>query len=120
MESERSTDKLARYTLAAATILVAAGLFWYFRSVLVYIIRACIVSLIGLPLMRLMRKVKIKGKSAPDAVLAVVSIVLIMGLLGLSTFESIIKYRKYRMGAHRRERKKDKSARCHMPCSRRM
>ena len=83
MESERSTDKLARYTLAAATILVAAGLFWYFRSVLVYIILAFIVSLIGLPLMRLMRKVKIKGKSAPDAVLAVISIVLIMGLLGL-------------------------------------
>ena len=83
MESERSTDKLARYTLAAATILVAAGLFWYFRSVLVYILLAFIVSLIGLPLMRLMRKVKIKGKSAPDAVLAVISIVLIMGLLGL-------------------------------------
>ena len=81
MEEERSIDKLARYTLAAATILVAAGLFWYFRSVLVYIILAFIVSLIGLPLMRLMRKVKIKGKPAPDSVLAIISIILIMSLL---------------------------------------
>ena len=81
MEEERSIDKLARYTLAAATILIAAGLFWYFRSVLVYIILAFIVSLIGLPLMRLMRKIRIKGKPAPDSVLAIISIILIMSLL---------------------------------------
>ena len=81
MEEERSIDKLARYTLAGATILIAAGLFWYFRSVLVYIILAFIVSLIGLPLMRLMRKVRIKGKPAPDSVLAIISIILIMSLL---------------------------------------
>ena len=89
MEEERSVDKLARYTLAAATILVAAGLFWYFRSVLVYIILAFIVSLIGLPLMRLMKKVKIKGKSAPDAVLAVISIILILGLLSFIVTEIV-------------------------------
>ena len=81
MEEERSIDKLARYTLAGATILIAAGLFWYFRSVLVYIILAFIVSLIGLPLMRLMRKIRIKGKPAPDPVLAIISIILIMSLL---------------------------------------
>lgn len=81
MEAERSTDKLARYILAAATILIAAGIFWYFSNVLVYIILAFIVSLIGLPLMRLMKKIKIKGKSAPDAVLAIITIILIMSLL---------------------------------------
>lgn len=89
MEEERSVDKLARYTLAAVTILVAAGLFWFFRNILVYIILAFIVSLIGLPLMRLMKKVKIKGKSAPDAVLAVISIILILGLLSFIVTEIV-------------------------------
>ena len=41
---ERSTDKLARYTLYAAAFALAAFLCWYFRSVLVYIIVAFIVS----------------------------------------------------------------------------
>ena len=89
MEEERSVDKLARYTLAAVTILVAAGLFWFFRNILVYIILAFIVSLIGLPLMRLMKKVKIKGKSAPDAVLAIISIILILGLLSFIVTEIV-------------------------------
>ncbi len=81
MEQERSIDRLARYIIAAATIAIAAWLCWYFRSVLVYIIAAFVVSLIGQPVMRLLRKVKIKGRSLPNGLLAILTIVLILGTL---------------------------------------
>ena len=81
MEQERSIDRLARYIIIAATIAILAWLCWYFKSVLVYIIVAFVVSLLAQPLMRLMRKVKIGGKSLPGGLLAIVSIVVILGLL---------------------------------------
>jgi Predicted permease len=80
-QQERSIDRLARYIIAAATIAIAAWLCWYFKSVLVYIIAAFVVSLIGQPVMRLLRKVKIKGRSLPDGLLAILTIVLILGTL---------------------------------------
>ncbi|MBR1871825.1 MAG: AI-2E family transporter [Bacteroidales bacterium] len=77
---ERSTDKLARYTLYALAAAAVLALCWYFRSTLVYIVAAAVFSLISGPLMRLLGKIRIKGKSAPDGVLAVISIVLLLVL----------------------------------------
>ena len=81
MEQERSIDRLARYLIGAGTIAILAWLCWYFKSVLVYIIAAFVVSLIGQPVMRLLRKVSIKGKRAPDWLLAIITIFLILGVL---------------------------------------
>ena len=81
MEQERSIDRLARYIIIAATLAILACLCWYFKSVLVYIIVAFVVSLIGQPVMRLLRKIRIGGKSAPDGLLAILTIVLILGTL---------------------------------------
>ena len=81
MEQERSIDRLARYLIIAATLAILAYLCWYFKSVLVYIIVAFVVSLIGQPVMRLLRKIRIRGKSAPDGLLAILTIVLILGTL---------------------------------------
>ena len=78
MEQERNVDKLAGWILRLAVFAAIVGLCWYFRSVLVYIIIAFVVSLIGQPLMRLFRRVKIRGKSLPDGLLAVITIVLIL------------------------------------------
>ena len=79
MEKERSIDRLARYIIAAATIAILAFLCWYFRSILVYIIVAFVISLLGQPVMRLLRKITVKGKAAPDWLLAIVTIVVILG-----------------------------------------
>ena len=69
---------------AGAAIIVA--LCWYFRNVLIYMILAAVVSLLGRPIMRLLRKLKIKGKSAPDWLLAIITLILIIGiLLGIIT-----------------------------------
>ena len=81
MEQERSIDRLARYLIGAGTIAILAWLCWYFKSVLVYIIVAFVVSLIGQPVMRLLRKVTIKGKAAPNWLLAILTIFLILGVL---------------------------------------
>ena len=81
MEQERSIDRLARYLIIAATLAILACLCWYFKNVLVYIIVAFVVSLIGQPVMRLLRKIRIRGKSAPDGLLAILTIVLILGTL---------------------------------------
>ncbi len=59
------------------------ALCWYFKNVLIYIIVAFVVSMIGRPLMQLMRKIKIKGKSAPDWLLAVLAILLIFLFIAL-------------------------------------
>ena len=81
MEQERSIDRLARYLIIAATIAILACLCWYFKSVLVYVIVAFVVSLLAQPLMRLMRKLRIRGKSLPDGLLAIIAIVFILGIL---------------------------------------
>ena len=81
MEQERSIDRLARYVIIAATIAILAWVCWYFKSVFVYIIAAFVVSLIGLPVKRVLRKVTIRGKSAPDWLLAIVTILVILGTL---------------------------------------
>ena len=54
---------------------------WYFSNVLVYIILAFVVSLISRPLTRLMGKIRIKGKSAPDWLMSIVSIIIVIALL---------------------------------------
>ena len=81
MEQERSIDRLARYLIAAGIFAIVAWLCWYFRSVLVYIIAAFVVSLIGQPVMRLLRKITVKGKSAPNWLLAIITILVILGIL---------------------------------------
>ena len=77
MEKERSIDRLARYIIAAGTIAILAWLCWYFKNVLVYIIAAFVVSLIGQPVMKRLRKITVKGKAAPDWLLAILTILVI-------------------------------------------
>lgn len=89
MEKERSIDKLARYIIVLGTLAIAAILCYFFGSVLAYILLAFVVSLIGQPVLRLLRKIKIKGKSAPDALLAVITLIIIFALLILIVMQVI-------------------------------
>ena len=89
MEQERSIDRLARYLIGAGTLAILAWLCWYFKSVLSYVIAAFVVSLIGQPVMRMLRKVTVKGKAAPDWLLAILTILLILGILILVVTQAI-------------------------------
>ena len=81
MFNEKNREKLAGYIIKLGGLAIVVALCWYFKNVLIYIIAAVVVSLLGRPLTKLMRRIKIKGKSAPDWLLAVLSIVIIIVLL---------------------------------------
>ncbi|MBQ8484327.1 MAG: AI-2E family transporter [Bacteroidales bacterium] len=78
-QNERYVYKLAKYILLAAGIAIVGTLCWYFRSVLVYILIAVVVSLIAKPVMGLLQKMQIKGRKAPDWFLAVISLTIVLG-----------------------------------------
>ena len=83
MEGEKNTERLAGILLKAGALALVLFLCWYFRSVLVYVLVAFVVSLIGQPVMRLLRKLRVWGKSAPDWLLAIVTLVLLFVVFGL-------------------------------------
>ena len=83
MENEKNTEKLAGYLIKLGVLAAILALCWYFKNVLIYIIIAFVVSLIGYPIMTRLRKIKIKGKSAPTWLLTILTIVLIIVLLAL-------------------------------------
>jgi predicted PurR-regulated permease PerM len=78
MEKENNLDRLTGLLYRLCIIAIIGFFCWYFRSVLIYVVIAFVVSLIGHPLMRLLRKIKIRGKSMSDGFLAVVSIFIII------------------------------------------
>ena len=84
MEQERNIDKLAKHIINIGAFAIIAFICWYFRSVLIYIIAAFVISLIGQPVFRALKQITIKGRSAPDWLLSVftlVSIILIIALI---------------------------------------
>ena len=78
METEKYTEKLARYTLYAAVFCLIAALCWYFRSVLVYILGAVVISLLARPIMTLLGKISIKGHKMPAWLAAIISQFLLL------------------------------------------
>ena len=81
MEKQSNVDKLAKYLIYLGILAIVCALCWYFRSVLVYIILAFVVSLVSRPLARLMAKISIKGKSAPSWLLAIISIAIVIAVM---------------------------------------
>lgn len=88
MENEKYTEKLARSILFAAVFCIGAAICWYFRSVIVYILLAVVVSLISRPIMVLLQKIRFKGRKAPDWILA--SLTLCITLLAFILFVTLI------------------------------
>lgn len=89
MENERNTDRLAGYIIKLGGLAIIVALCLYFKNVLIYIIAAFVVSLIGRPVMKLLRRIKIKGKSAPDWILAILTILVIIAFLVLIVTQMI-------------------------------
>jgi len=89
MSKERSIDTLAKWVMAAMVAALVLAVCWYFRAAILYIILAAVVSLIGKSVMNLLRKIRVKGRCAPDALLAVVTIILLI-ICALALFTQII------------------------------
>lgn len=82
---ERYIDKLAKYILISIGIILIGGICWYFRSILIYILVAVVVSLIAKPIMGTLQSISIKGHRAPDWLLAALTLLFLM-----VTFMSIL------------------------------
>lgn len=89
MEKERGVDRLSRYIIYGVTAAIALAAGWYFRNVIIYVILAAVVSLLGKPVMNLLRHVKIRKKSMPDWLQAVLVIVFILSIF-LVIFTQVI------------------------------
>lgn len=78
MENEKYTEKLARYILLAACLCIGGAVCWYFRSIIIYILLAVVLSLISQPVMEGLQKIRIKGRKAPDWLLAVFTLCIML------------------------------------------
>ena len=81
MEQQSNVERLARYLIILGMLAIIGFLCWYFRSVLIYVILAFVVSLVSRPLVRLMQKIRIKGKCAPKWLLAIIAILAVLAVL---------------------------------------
>ena len=88
--------------MLAACLCIGGAVCWYFRSIIIYILLAVVVSLISQPVMEGLQKIRIKGRKAPDWLLAVftlcimlilffVIVTLIVLMLGIMLFSHIEK-----------------------------
>ena len=89
MENERNTERLAGYVIKLGGLAIILALCFLFKNVLAYIIIAFVVSLIGRPIMHLLRKIRIKKHSLPDWLLAVLTIAFILAFLTLIVTQMI-------------------------------
>ena len=78
---ERYIDKLAKYILIAAGLVIAGTICWYFRNVIIYMLIAVVVSLISKPIMKLLQKITVKGRRLPDWILAAFTLLTVLVLL---------------------------------------
>ena len=78
--TEKYTERLAKAILIAAGVGIIGTICWFFRSVLIYILIAVVVSLIAQPVMARLRNIRIKGRRAPDWMLAGFTLIILMGI----------------------------------------
>ena len=81
MEDTHYRERLAKYTLFAAGAGIVLGLCWYFKSILIYVLTAVVVSLIAKPVVKLLSRISFKGRKAPDWLLATISLTLVLGAI---------------------------------------
>lgn len=71
-------DKLAKYIIAAGTIAIVLFLGWYFRTILLYIAVAVVISLIGKPIVKILTGIHIKNFHIPRWLASVLTLTLIV------------------------------------------
>lgn len=81
--------KIHKYVIGVLAAAVGIFLLWYFRDIVGYIIISAILAIIGSPLVRLLRRVHVKGHSAPGWLAAMIVLVLMWGV-GIAVFAVFI------------------------------
>lgn len=81
MEANHNIDKLAGLTMKFAAAAIIVVLCWFFRTVLLYLIFAFVMSLIGIPIMRLFRRMRYKRFHIPEWIAAILTLVIIISFV---------------------------------------
>ncbi|MFO0359037.1 MAG: hypothetical protein ACK50N_00925 [Flavobacteriales bacterium] len=68
-------DNNWRILFSLVAVAVLLYILWYFRVIITYVLIAVVVSLLGDPLMRLLKKVRIKGRFMPAWLRATITLV---------------------------------------------
>ncbi len=67
-------NQILRYILIALGIALGAFLIWRFSHIVTYVTISAILSLIGRPMINLLRKISIKGKRLPNSLQALITL----------------------------------------------
>lgn len=78
MDKERSIDRLARYIIYATVAAVSVAMCWYFRSVLIYVVLAAVVSLLCRPSMSFLSCLTIRKRHIPSFIAAILSLFVVI------------------------------------------
>lgn len=81
MEKEYWRETLSKYIIYCALAVVIGAICWYFRSIIVYILVAGVLSLIGSPLAESLKRIRIRNWKFPDWAASIVTIILILVLV---------------------------------------
>lgn len=71
-------EKLAKYIIIAAATAIIVFLGWYFRTILLYIAVAVVISLIGKPIVRILTGIRIKNLHMPRWLASTLTLALII------------------------------------------
>lgn len=89
-ESEGSnTGRTSKYLIGILATVVAVVLLWYFREIVGYIIISAVLAIIGSPLVKLMKKVRVRGRTVPGWLAALVVLLVLWGV-GVAMFSIFI------------------------------
>lgn len=85
----RDGNRVSKYLIGILATAVALVLLWYFRDIVGYVIISAVLAIIGSPLVKLIKKVRIKGRAMPGW-LASLLVLLILWGVGVAAFSIFI------------------------------
>ncbi|HIW98456.1 MAG TPA: AI-2E family transporter [Candidatus Tidjanibacter gallistercoris] len=85
----RQAVHATRYVVGVLATVAGLLLMWYFRDIVGYIVASAVLAIIGAPLVKLMRKVRVKGRSLPGWLAALVVLLVLWGV-GVAMFAIFI------------------------------
>ncbi|MDD6104288.1 MAG: AI-2E family transporter [Bacteroidales bacterium] len=74
-----------RYIFIGVVVLIVAAIAWYFKKILAFLIISAVISMIGKPIVRYLRKIRIGKHKIPGSLASLLTLVLISGVI-LSLF----------------------------------
>ena len=86
---QKTGNRTTGYVVGVVATLVAVALLWYFREIVGYIIVSAVLAIIGAPLVRLIRRAHIRGRSVPNWLAALI-VLLVLWDVGVTVFAVFI------------------------------